>query len=80
MANYYTTSGLARSTQLVDVTGQSIAESNLFGTGASMSSSLFTLDVYGNQIPIETIRDRLASIREKSHSELGEAWSKLAQM
>jgi len=77
---HITSGGLARSIQIIDVTGHVVAEGATIGTSASISSSLFTLDVYGNQIPLETLQDKLRAIREKSHSELGEAWRRLAQM
>jgi hypothetical protein len=80
MTNVETTSGFAHSVQVIDSTGICIAETEFLRTGAVLSNALYVLDTYGNEIPIETIRDKLASIRNKSHSELGEAWSKLAQM
>jgi hypothetical protein len=80
MIEYYTSSGLASPIQLIDFTGQCIAAGEIAETGVTAPSSLFTLDVYGNQIAIETIGDKLASIRRKSHSELGDAWSRLARM
>jgi len=80
MAEHITSSGLATSIQIIDVTGQVVAEGAVVGTSAYIPSSLFTVDVYGDQIPIETLQDKLAAIREKSHSELGEAWKRLAQM
>lgn len=75
-----TSSGLARSIQVIDVTGYVIAEGTTARTGASVSSNVFTLNAYGEQVPVETLQDKLAAVREKSHSELGDAWSRLAQM
>lgn len=75
------TNGFASSIQILDSTGQSlVTRASVFGTSANVSYSLHTVDEYGDQIPIETISDKLAAIRRKSHAELGEAWSRLAQM
>lgn len=78
MIDFYNTSGLAHPIQVIDLTGVCISEVDYSGTGAAMPSIIF--DPSGGQIVVETIRDRLASIRKKSHSELGEAWARLAQM
>jgi hypothetical protein len=80
MEKRITSSGFASPIQVIDVTGHIVSEGAVVGTGASTSSSLFMLDVYGEQIPVETLQDKLAAIREKSHAELGEAWRRLAQM
>ncbi len=72
--------GLSTPIQVVDVTGHVVAEGATIGTGAAVSASLFTLDVYGDRVPVETVQNRLAAIRDKSHLQLEEAWSRLAQM
>jgi hypothetical protein len=80
MAVFNTSSGLARSIQSIDTTGQCIAEVIQFTTGISQKSMIFTIDVHGNEIPVETFRNKFETIWEKTNSELSEAWSKLAQM
>jgi hypothetical protein len=75
-----TTSGFARSVQIIDTTGFYITVTDFSITDAILPNISYVVDQYGIQIPIETIGSKLASIREKSHSKLGEAWSKLAQM
>ncbi len=75
------TNGFASSIQVFGSTGEALVTgAGVSGTGASVSYYLYTIDEHGDQIPVETLSDKLAAIREKSHSKLGEAWSRLAQM
>ena len=80
MESFDATGGIAHAVQVIDSTGIYIIDTGLSETGAAFSNALYEVDQYGEQIPVETLKDRLASIRRKSHAELGEAWSKLAQM
>lgn len=80
MGNYYASSGLARAAQAIDSTCQYIVGNEVYGTSASQPFNSYVLDEYGSQIPIETTKGKLGAIRRRSQSELGEAWSKLAQM
>lgn len=80
MTNIYYTGGYANTIQSMDATGIGIAEYEIGGTNDSLLSGLNVFDVYNNQIPIETVQDRLAEINNRSHKRFGEAWSKLAKM
>jgi len=78
MTNFVDTSGLASAIQVIDSTGMCIHALDYSGTGAAPSATVF--DPYGAPIQVETLAERLASIRRKSHSDLGEAWARLAKM
>lgn len=74
------TSGLAKSIQIIDCTGLSLNQGIGQSTDASLAGVLRIIDISGQEIAVDAIRNRLNFIREKSHSQLGEAWSRLAQM
>jgi len=81
MAMYDNTNGLASAMQLLGSTGGYVSSVYVrLDTSANIPYSMYTVDVFGNQVPVEMISDKLAAIREKSHSQLGEAWSRLAHM
>ncbi len=72
------TGGIASATQIVDSTGVYTRDTGYVDSSAT--SGMLLLDYCGNEIAIESIEDKLREIRKKSHSELGEAWSRLAKM
>ena len=78
MMGAYDTSGLAHAIQMIDITGVCISEVNYSGTADALPVIFFGPS--GDLIGVQTISDKLAAIRHKSHSELGEAWARLAQM
>lgn len=81
MAIYDNTNGFVSAMQLLDFTGEYISGAYAgLDTSANIPYSMYTVDAFGDQIPIEMKSDKLAAIREKSHSQLGEAWSRLASM
>ena len=80
MANFYAVGDLVRSVQSIDMTGQYVIDCQDYGTSASLPFNLYVFDTFGDQIPVDTVKSKLDSIRRKSQAEFGEAWSKLAQM
>ena len=79
MTAFNSTSGIASLTQISDSTGIKIPNTG-FSQSVEATLETLVLDRFGNRIHIENKRDILNAIREKSHNELGEAWSKLAKM
>jgi len=80
MSRYDTTVGLSTSLQVIDSTGQAYAYNTLSLTAEAPPMMLCAIGNYGTFVPVPSLADRLESIRTKSHAELGQAWSRLAQM
>lgn len=80
MADSTKSSGLARSSQLIDSTAFCVGAMELLSTSNTPSNILFAFDKYGNQIPIETVTDKLSGIWKENDEEFADAWAKLARM
>jgi hypothetical protein len=80
MTEIYSTAGFATTIQSFDETGIVIMGCELGDTNDSLLVGISIFDEYNNQIPVETIQDRLAAIHERSHARFSEAWRRLAQM
>jgi len=79
MTTFNSTSGIARLTQMTDSTGIRIQNTG-YSQSVGIALETLVLDRFGNRIAVENKKDKLNAIRKKSHMELGEAWSRLAEM